>query len=170
MLIRHACTAAAAGLLATMAAAQGTPQPQYGIREDEPRLGSMIRRYLVRSPTIPINLSYEQLSPADRALFNRNYEAMPEGDEPPFPLGGLRVLLEPLVQAQGILMVSGSLTLLARVDREGKVQEVTALGSPDPRMTRFAASLLVLTRFKPAVCGGQPCAGEFPLRKVFVLE
>ena len=150
--------------------AQAAPAPEYGIKEDRPRTGSMIRRQMVGPVAIPVHLSYDQLSPEDRAKFNTNYENVAPGDEPPFPTGGLKTILDPLRKAQASLLVEGDLFLVAKVDSSGVPQEVVAYGSPSPAMTQLAARILLLTKFKPAVCGGQPCAMEFPLRILFKLE
>ena len=40
---------------------------------------------------------------------------------------------------------------------------VSVFESPDPEITRVAASVLMLSKFKPAVCAGRPCAMQFPL-------
>jgi hypothetical protein len=49
------------------------------------------------------------------------------------------------------------------------LSEVKAIGSPSPEMTQFAASVLLLTKFKPAICGGQPCKMDYPFRFAFVM-
>jgi len=157
---------AAASCLAE-AIAQDQPRPEFGLREQQPGAGSLVRRQVVGPTVIPLNLSYEQLSPQDRARFNGNYEAVPPGDEPPFPVGGLKVILDPIGKAQAKLSVTGNLFVIAKVDSSGVAHEVTAVGSPSPEMTQFASQVLLLTRFKPARCSGQPCAMEFPLRMQF---
>jgi hypothetical protein len=147
-----------------------TPGPQYGIKEDEPRIGSQIRRYAVKPLTIAINLPYEQLSPSDRIKVHHNYEAIAPGDEPPFPAGGLVAILDPIRKVQQKLLVSEDLFLVAMVDRTGKAIEVSAFGPQDSTMTKVASQLLLLTPFKPAVCSGQPCQMQFPLRMRFRVD
>jgi hypothetical protein len=154
----------------TVGAHAQTPDPQYGIKEDRPRTGSAIRRYDVKPFTIPINLSYGQLSPSDRLKVHDNYEAIVPGDEPPFPAAGLIAVIDPLRKAQQKLLVSEELYLVAKVDGAGKVIEVSAYGAKDSAMAKFAAQVLLLTPFKPAVCSGQPCQMQFPLRLNFKLD
>lgn len=158
-------TMAAWALLACSAHAQ--PRPEYSIREESPPTGSHIRRNLSGPIAIPVNLTYEQLSAADRLKFHANYESIAEGDEPPFPKQGLGALLKPITKGQQKLYVNGDLSLVAAVAPSGEVQEVRVHGSPSPEMTRFATQILFATPFKPAVCRGQPCAMEFPLRVRF---
>jgi hypothetical protein len=144
--------------------------PQYGIKEDMPRTGSHIRRDAVRPTNIAINRGYADLSPEERQRFLENYENLPAGDEPPFPVEGLRALLDPILKAQQKLLVKGDLFLIATIDAKGEVVEVKAIGSPSARMTKVAASIFYLTKFKPAVCGGSGCQMEFPLRLSFVVD
>lgn len=88
---------------------------------------------------------------------------MNKRDEPPFPADGLKPLLHAISKGQSKLLVRGELRLVADVGPDGSVLSVQALGSPSTEMTEFAASVLVLTKFKPAVCKGQPCKMQFPL-------
>jgi hypothetical protein len=147
-----------------------SPTPQYGIRRDQPPTGSHLRPYEVQPFSIPLNLTYAQLSAEDRQKVHANYEAIAPGDEPPFPADGLVAVLNPIRKAQAKWLVKGQLTLLATVDGTGKVTEVSALKSPDPTMTNFAAQVLMLTPFKPAVCSGKPCQMQFPLSVTFTVN
>jgi hypothetical protein len=36
--------------------------------------------------------------------------------------------------------------------------------------TKSASTILLLTRFKPAICGGRPCRMEFPLLYEFKVQ
>ena len=65
---------------------------------------------------------------------------------------------------------AGDLYLVAEVDANGEAQSVTAYGSPDPDMTKFAASALLLQKFKPALCTGTPCAQKFPFSLGFAVH
>jgi hypothetical protein len=148
----------------------GQSNPQYTLKEDAPRTGSNIRRDLTGSIDIAVNRPYNELSGDDKARFRSNYEQMPEGDEPPFPKAGLQAILKPVSMGQQRLRVRGDLSLVGVVDPSGKVLEVKAYGSPSPEMTQFAGQVLMLTEFKPAVCSGQPCTMEFPLRMRFTIR
>jgi hypothetical protein len=119
---------------------------------------------MVSSPGVAINLPYEQLSADEQQRFKASYERLAEGDEPPFPRQGLKALYDPVLKAQSRFAAGGDLFLVALVGADGKVTEVRTYGSPSVEMTRFASELLLITSFKPAVCGGRACAMEFPLR------
>ena len=156
-------------LLALVSAAGigAQPRAEYSIKDDQPESGSLIRRHVVGPIDIAINLPYHQLSPADRAAVHAQYERIAQGDEPPFPAAGLRALLDPIRQAQAQFLGSGDLRLIASIGADGKARQVQAIGSPSPELTRFAAQVLMLVPYKPAVCGGQPCTMDFPLHMTF---
>jgi len=156
-------------LLSVSCVAQ-TAKLEYGIKEAEPRTGSAIRRYMVKGSQIAINKRYAELSAEERAALNRQYERIDPGDEPPFPSESLKPILEALLKAQAKLLVTGDLILLATVSATGDVTEVEAIGSPSPEMTQFAASVLFLTKFKPALCEGQPCQMQYPFSFGFRTE
>jgi hypothetical protein len=60
--------------------------------------------------------------------------------------------------------------LIATVEANGEVSSVKAIGSPSPEMTKFASTILLLTKFKPAICSGHPCRMDFPLWYEFQVE
>lgn len=143
---------------------------QYRLRESEPRTGTHIPREISRGSRLPINKRYEELSPDDKAALNSVYEDMGPGDEPPFPAEGLRPLHQAIAGAQQRLLVTGALTLVATVAPDGRVDAVKAIGSPSPEMTRTASTILLLTRFKPALCKGSPCKMDYAFHFVFGRE
>jgi hypothetical protein len=151
------------------ALAQATP-PVFSIKESEPRLGSLIKRNSAWATTIPLNRRYGELTQEQKVAFHANYEQIADGDEPPFPVDGLRPIVDALTKAQGKLLVKGDLRLLVDVDANGDAVSVSAVGSPSPEMTKVAASVLLLTKYKPAVCAGQACKMQYPFSLSFRLE
>ena len=75
----------------------------------------------------------------------------------------MKSILDVVRKGQEKLLVTGKLYLVATVEPSGKVSTVRAFGSPSPEMATFAGQVLLLTKFKPAVCGGRPCRMDFPL-------
>jgi hypothetical protein len=161
-------TALLAGACVT-AFAQETPR-QYRLRENQPSTGSNIRQDTAFSKSLPLNKRYEELSPEERDLIKSWYEPMAEGDEPPFPADGLAPILKALGKGQERLGVRGKLTLYVDVDADGEPLSVSAVDSPNARMTQFAAQVLMLTKFKPARCAGAPCRMQYPFWTLFVLK
>jgi len=144
--------------------------PKYSIKEDDPRLGSSMRRDQFHGFSIAINLPYAKLPTSDRQSLHALYEQMPDGDEPPFPIYGLQAIYDPIRKAHDKLADPGDLSLIATVDPSGQVQRVEVFKSPSTQMTQFVANVLTMTKFKPALCGGKPCAMEFPVRVLLTVE
>lgn len=149
-------------LVALCCSAAQADDRQYNIKQDEPRTGSMIRRYEIQGSTLPINKRYHELSAGEREFLNSMYENIRPGDEPPFPAEGLKPIYDSVRKAQQKLLVTGKLILVVTVDSSGEASAVKAIGSPSDEMTRFVASVLMLVKYKPAVCGGSPCQMDYP--------
>jgi hypothetical protein len=116
---------------------------------------------LARSTRIPIDKRYSELTPEQKEVLASYYESMGPEDEPPFPEDGIGVIVKPIVKAQHKLLATGPLRLIVDVTSKGTATSVKAVGSPGAEMTRFAASVLLLTKFKPARCTGVPCAQQY---------
>ena len=119
---------------------------------------------------VPFNKQYAELSPEQRATFKSQYERMDEEDEPPFPLAGLRAIYEPIVKAQSRILIEGDFLAEVRVNSDGEVTEILVARSPSKAVTDFVSGVVFLTKFKPALCQGVPCAMGFPVRVGFKLE
>ena len=154
----------------TFAAAQDVARPQYSLKEENPQIGSRIRRDQVSGSLIALNLPYSQLPPQDKLALHAWWESIPPDDEPPFPAEGLSVLLDPLRKVHAAFLKAGDLFVVATVGKDGKVLEAKVIDQPSGEMGAFAARLLLLTKFKPAVCSGQPCSMQFPLRMKFTVS
>jgi hypothetical protein len=163
-------TAVLAGAFGSSAAAQPLPPPEYGVRFDRPPLGSSIRRFAVKSEGFPVNRRYHELTEAERAMVHAPYERIEPGDEPPFPAEGLKPILEAIRKGQDRLLVTGLLTIVATVDQNGDVKSAKVLTSPNDEMAKFVGKLLFVTKFKPAVCAGQPCGMDYLLDLRFNVE
>jgi len=135
---------------------------EYGIREDQPRTGSHIRRQEVQGSRIPINKRYPELNQEEKDQLNRMYEHIEPGDEPPFPVGGLKPVLDSIRKVQAKLRVNGQMTLFVNVSATGEATGVKVLSSPSDEMTKYGAMVLMLTKYKPALCGGINCQMEYP--------
>lgn len=151
----------------------GYPPGGYGIRQDVPNVGSLIPDRIVSGSSIPVDKTWPELTPEERKRWKeRNYEAMSDSDEPPFPLHGLAPVygsLERLMQrlkeeGRIDLAVEGPLELELAVDPQGNVRSVKVWKSPHPELTKSFAGSMMFEKFKPALCGGTACSMPFPLR------
>lgn len=160
----------AAAILATLfiaPAAFADPQ-QYVIKQSAASTGSSVRRPIVLAGSIQLDKSYADLTPEEKNSLRALYEKMGDNDEPPFPLHGLRPLYAALGSAHERLELAyhGPLTLYVDVDSKGNPGAMSVMESPDQEITRATANILLLQKFKPALCNGQPCA----MRYVFHAE
>jgi hypothetical protein len=166
---RSALKAIICALLCACAFAAAQSPGRFVLREDL-ATAKAIRNEVARSRKIPFNKRYDELTPEQKALLLSMYDSTDPGDEPPFPVDGIGPPTRAIVKAQSKLLVTGELDLIVDVSAEGEATSVRAIGSPSPEMTRFAASVLLLTRFKPARCAGVPCAQEYPFYLEFSVK
>lgn len=129
-------------------------------------VGSMLPQGIIRAP-VPFDGRYEELTPDQKAALRGDYDNLPAGDEPPFPLYGLRHMVKPLVRFADTYGPVGSVVASVMVDSQGHAGEVTVYRSPDPQLTRLVSGVLALETYKPAACQGQPCKMAYVLRLDF---
>lgn len=153
-----------------LAAAQdAAPKPGFSLKEDTPRTGSNIKRDTVWGGALPYDKAYAELTPEEQRTFKARYMEMAEGDEPPFPVDGLGPLLGAISKAnQAARAGFGRLEMDVFVDETGTPSKVDVIQSPDARLAKHAATIAMLTKFKPALCKGTPCAMGFPVSINFV--
>ena len=121
---------------------------------------------------VPPKKPYSQLTPEEKRLVKSQYYSMADADEPPYPVNGPQTIFEAIRDIQRKLgdsgtRVSGTLSVFVDVDYKGKATAIEVEESPDPQMTKAAAAVLMLQKYKPAVCKGSPCNMQFPFRIEF---
>jgi hypothetical protein len=146
-------------------AAADLPRKQFEIRVEE--TGTRFGRAAMTSQGLPLNRRYAELDAKEQAVVRANYEGMPEADEPPFPADGLLPVLTTLHIGAERGFPVGKMAIVVDVDSSGKVQHAQTYGKVDADFSRFAASVLARTPFKPAVCAGKPCSMQYVLRIEF---
>ena len=137
----------------------------YSIKET--LFGANIGHGIVKNIAVPVDKTYAELTEEEKQRVKSVYEPMAEGDEPPYPLHGLRTIVEASAKLQSALRVSGALTLAVTVSAAGEPIAVAVLKSPDEEMTKRMAAVLMLEKYKPAVCKGIPCQMQYPFRMNF---
>ena len=155
-----------AGLVgaAALQAQEPLPAPVYTLKQERPRTGTNIPRDVVFASELPLNRRYGEMSEAEQRKVRSLFEAMPAGDEPPFPIDGLGPVYRAIQKVTERMQVRGDMTLVVRVAPDGEATSVQVLKSPDAEATRAVGSVLMLTRYKPAICAGTPCAMDYPFR------
>lgn len=144
------------------------PAQTYALRTTSSGYSMQSRRDLVTGSPVPYEKSYQQLSADEKQAVKSMYPLMDEGDEPPYPLKGMQAIDKQLALAQGKLHVTGMLTMHVHVDSEGKAESVTVFSSPSADFTKIATLIVMLEKYKPALCAGLPCPMIFPVSSKFV--
>jgi hypothetical protein len=121
----------------------------------------------IATAALPFDSTYAALTPAQKAVLFDSYERLGPGDEPPYPLYGVRHLVESLVSYAEISQVAGTLEAAVDVDAKGDAVSVTVYKSPDYQMSRIVSGAMVFEKYKPAKCDGQPCNMTYVLQMDF---
>lgn len=161
--------ALAAVLPITTPAQSAQEEPEYRMKAETPRTGTNIPHNLLSS-RLPYNKTYDQLTNEDKHLLRSLYQHMGPDDEPPFPLRGYKTIYKALSDIQRKMLVQGELEIAVTVDAKGEGTSVKIYASPDPEMTRIVATLMMLEKYKPAVCSGKPCEQDFHFKVNFRVQ
>jgi hypothetical protein len=129
-------------------------------------VGSVVPQTILSGP-LPFDSTYATLTPAEKAVLFDDYEGLAPGDEPPYPLFGLRHLVKPLVTFAETWNPVGPLVAAVDVDSKGNAVDVTIYKSPDAQVSRIARGALAFETYKPALCKGQPCRMQYVLHLDF---
>jgi hypothetical protein len=137
--------------------------PTINLREASESTGRLFPRNIHWDSKIPLNKTYGQLTAEQIAALRDMYESIPDYEEPPFPLEGIRPIYNAVNKAQLRIQATGELNMSVTVGPDGKATKVVDYGKNNrPEITQFAADVLLLTKYKPALCKGVPCTMSFP--------
>lgn len=145
-------------------------QPSYGIRQEQPDTGTHIRHDAAYGFSVPPNLGYEQLTPEQQQLVKQPYKILLEGDEPPYPVNGPAAITKAFSELAYKTQARGEVRLNVLIDTDGKPVSATILQAPDTELGKFAANVLMLSKFKSARCGGKPCAMRYIYNTRFIIK
>ena len=108
--------------------------------------------------------TYQRLSAEDLAELQAAYEFLPPEDEPPFPINGMGPIMESMMRVGATMRLEGHFFASVRVDAHGDAKSIEIYKTPDEKLNRSAAFILVVsTKYKPALCSGSPCEMAFPV-------
>lgn len=153
--------------LFTVQAQDAAPTARYSIKQAAPTTGTSIPRDVISGSLIPVNRRYAELTLEQQGILKSRYEAIAENDEPPFPIDGLEPVYSTINKGQAKILARGVLEMHVDIDANGDAKSVKVLQSPNDDLTKFVASVFLLTKFKPAVCAGAPCAMSYPFAMTF---
>jgi len=124
--------------------------------------GSKFRERLYSWP-VALRKGYDQLSDKQKAIVNKDYPELTQGDRPPYPARGVYQIIEPYVSEFRYFGVGAGGELKIRVNAKGVVTHVSASPHTHSDIERFISRLVREIEFEPATCGGESCAMDFVL-------
>lgn len=149
---------------------------QYSLNRDDTHVGTNIKEKAALGFDVPVNRGYAELTPEQRQLVNARFPALEEGDEPPYPMGGMKRFYALMAEALENYEVEddGELYIHVLVGADGKPVSVTGKGLEGhllgDKMRYFAAVAAMSLQYKPAQCHGKPCEMVFPFYLKTVLK
>jgi len=165
LLLAAACvfSTAQAQVRDTAARSATAAAPTLNLHESSSETGRLMARNIEWDSKIPLNKTYDQLTPKQLEELRAMYVNIAPGDEPPYPIKGIKPIYAAINKAQLRIQARGELIMTVTVGPHGKATKVADYGKNNrPEMTTFAADVLLMTQYKPAVCNGTPCTMQFP--------
>ncbi|UTY59975.1 hypothetical protein [Massilia sp. erpn] len=138
-------------------------QERFTLKREEAQTGSHIKREAATG-NIPLDKPYRDFTPEQKRIVKKPYENMKENDEPPFPEKGLAELYMTMSKVHAKVHANGLVDMEVVVDPAGKPLNVLVYSSPDEKASEIMAMALMATKYKPALCSGQPCQQNFLFR------
>lgn len=140
---------------------------QYQVKHAEPPVGSHLAEVAATGHFVPPEKSYAALTPDQQRLVKHAYPLLQEDDVPPYPAlghGELSRNLSNLIRQMDRL---GEVLAIVSIDEQGVPQSVALLKMPSSQVGKLVASMLMLAKYTPGRCGGQPCAMAVAFSYVF---
>jgi hypothetical protein len=138
-----------------------TESTRFFLLSDTDPTGSHIRNKVAYGP-LPLDLGFDQLTLDQQRFVRSYYPALDAGDDPPYPRRGGKELYTLLVYLARHIEPKEDVLVYVDVDQDGKVTSVATMSPLEPKVRRLIATAAGLLEYKPAQCGGQPCAGVVP--------
>jgi hypothetical protein len=131
-----------------------SPLKKYAIKTTD----SPFRRDFVTGLVAPANLPYGKLTEEQKLAVKRSYPLLQANDEPPYPIDGPQQIFLALSYGMDSLEATGDVELLMQIDEQGNPVSAKVFKAVDKDMGLLAAQILMASKFKAALCAGQPCA------------
>jgi hypothetical protein len=155
------CRNAFAPVRRNAGAAPAVPLGLYSVQEDVPETGSNISKRTVYWSFR--EKRYAELTSEERNIVRDDYLRMGARDEPPYPSEGMTSILLDLARIQRTNRGPGCCT-----SRCASMRAASRRGWPSsahrPRHRHGVSYALMKTRYKPALCDGAPCAGDYSFK------
>ncbi len=148
------------------ASAEPEQQPRYSLRESYSASSDL----LARGSLYPLDKRYSEFTQSQKEALRRLYVDMNEADEPPFPVEGMRRIVENLSRLTSHFKQAGELDIRVLVSASGEATSVKFVEHPNIELAQAVAYVLVKTKYKPGTCSGAPCEMELPFCFILRLE
>jgi hypothetical protein len=173
-LMRTAVTTIAV-LLASLAtaAAQANSElrpAQYSLKNTDVYYATPFSRKVATGSVIPFDKTYAEMTAEQKRFLRSQYENMADADEPPFPEAGLERIFRAVARGQQKRLARGELSIIVDIDASGMATKASVYSTPDTDLANYTAGVLLKQRYKPALCGGQTCAMQFPFRVTLTVD
>jgi hypothetical protein len=142
-------------------------QTNYTLKQEQPSVGTSLKRDIVKGGRVPFDKRYAELTPEQQAIIKSQYEQMGPNDEPPYPADGLGPVYKLFSLVQERTHATGYYSIAVEIDSQGKPTAVSFLKADHEDVAKLLAQAALIQKYKPAVCNGTPCAMQIPFRVNF---
>lgn len=140
---------------------------QYTLKQEQPSVGTNLKRDIVKGGRVPFDKRYAELTPEQQAIVKSQYEQMGPNDEPPYPADGLGPVYKLFSLVQERTHAIGYYSIALEIDSQGKPTAVSFLKAEDEDIAKLLAQAALIQKYKPALCNGTPCAMQIPFHIAF---
>ncbi|MNM18950.1 MORN repeat protein [compost metagenome] len=141
---------------------------RFQVKHHQASVGSHLADVAASGYIVPPEKSYARLTPdQQRVVKHAYYPVLQEDDVPPYLANGNAELSRTLSSVVGRLDKVGEIHANVSVDEQGTPRSVALLKVPSRQAGEMVASVLMLAKYTPGRCGGQPCAMAVPFRFSF---
>lgn len=128
---------------------------------------------------LPPDASWDLLTEAQKNMWRRGYPALEPGDDPPYPLKGTREAYTAVAKINKALhLAEGDLRIYVVVGADGEAKSAKVYEKPKlveyggklDTMIQYMTAVMMLDRYKPAMCRGKPCEMVYPVFYRFSVE
>lgn len=137
--------------------------PHYALKTLEPKVGTRFTEDIATGSTVPYDRSYADLTAEQQRLVRAEYSILQDDDVPPYPAYGPHELLRAFSKTGNMPHPPGELSVDVLIDPSGKPLSAQVRATPDKDIGELFGKMLMVQKYTPARCAGQPCAMRYSL-------
>lgn len=143
------------------------PENHALVRKENGSKGAVATRVAGSGSPAPFDAPYGALSGEQQRTLKGYYRILLDADEPPYPARGPGELVRAVQDVAGVTGSRGELHVEVQLDAAGTPIAALVRRAPDKELGERTAQLMMLAKYKPAVCAGAPCAMAYALKLRF---